>query len=52
MAKIKPARKSAAKTGTTPLGDWTKGAPCLFLLITGFLVVAFIFYAALSSSVK
>ena len=49
MAKIKPAKKNAAKPSAA---DWSKAVPCLFILLAGFAIVAVLLYAAMTSSVK
>ena len=49
MAKIKPARKNAAKP---TVADWSKAVPCLFILVLGFTAVVLLLYFAMTSSVK
>jgi hypothetical protein len=49
MAKIKPAKKNAAKTTAA---DWSKAIPCLFILIAGFGIVVLLMYYGMTSSVK
>jgi hypothetical protein len=49
MAKFKPAKKNAVKPS---IADWSKAVPCLFVLISGFVIMALIFYYGVMSSVK
>ena len=49
MAKIKPAKKNAAKPS---VADWSKAVPCLFILLIGFAIVVLLLYSAMTSSVK
>ena len=49
MAKIKPARKNAAKPSAA---DWSKAIPCLVILLIGFAIIVLLLYSAMTSSVK
>ena len=49
MAKIKPAKRNAAKTTAA---DWSKAIPCLFILIAGFAILVLLLYYGMASSVK
>lgn len=49
MAKIKLAKRNAAKP---TVADWSKAVPCLFILLTGFVLISILLYFAMTSSVK
>jgi len=49
MAKIKPAKKNAAKPTAA---DWSKAVPCLFFLVAGFLIGVLLLYFAMTGSYK
>jgi hypothetical protein len=49
MAKIKPAKKNAAKATAA---DWSKAIPCLLILIVGFVLLVLLMYYGMAGSVK
>jgi hypothetical protein len=49
MAKLKPARRSRSKIQG---GNWSRGVPCIIILVSGFLLLTLLLATILSTATK